>query len=218
MGKKVYRFRPKQKISPQTEPHDDINNKKIKVNISKSLAREINFTLVFAFLICVFLLASSYSIFSVKNKSKDYNSITVGTLKIDFLQDTINVLNLNGAYPTSDEDGQKEEPYTFKITNSGSLNASYSIKILNDNDMIAADGCQNNLLDDSLIKVSINNGTPFLLSSIKDNDYVIENGIIEANVTKNYEIRIWIVDTAGNAVLGRHYHGKIIVDGVNLNT
>ena len=44
--------------------------------------------------------------------------MTVGTLKIDYLKDDTN-LTLNGAYPISDEDGLKSEPYTFKITNKG---------------------------------------------------------------------------------------------------
>lgn len=219
MGKKAYRVKPKIKVEKNTKKEEnDINSTKPTINITKALSREIKFTFIMIFAIAVLVLAGSYSIFTATNKSEDYSSITVGTLKIDFLQDSQNVLNLNGAYPTMDTEGEKLEPYQFKITNNGTLNASYKIKLVNDNEVIEEDNCSLNLLSFSALKVKVNEDSSFLLSDKQDNSYVIAEGIILPNETKEYNIRIWIKDTAGNEALGKHYHGKIVVDSVNLST
>lgn len=219
MGKKAYRVKPKIKVEKDAKKEEvDINSAKPTVNMTKALSREIKFTFIMIFAIIILLLAGSYSIFTATNKSEDYNSITVGTLKIDFLHDSQNVLNLNGAYPTMDTEGEKLEPYQFKITNNGTLNASYKIKLVNDEEIIEEDNCSLNLLSLSSLKVKVNEDSPFLLSDKQDNSYVIADGIILPNETKEYNIRIWIKDTAGNEALGKHYHGKIVVDSVNLST
>lgn len=218
MGKKAYRAKPKMKVAAQNKIEENKEEEKLKLIFSKTLFRDIKFTMFFVFAVCMLVIGGSYSVFSTLNKSDDYNSITVGTLKVDFLKNSKNVLNLNGAYPISDIEGQKQDAYSFKITNSGTLNASYKIKIVDDADMILEDGCSNNLLGHNEIKVSINNSIPFILEEKKDFNYVIEENILAPNETRQYQIRIWIKDSAGNEVLKKHYHGKVVVDSVNLNT
>ena len=84
--------------------------------------------------------------------------------------------------------------------------------------MIQKDGCQNNLLDFSDIKVKVGNDNSFLLSDKDSNDYVVAEGVIASQSQANYDIRMWIKENASNNVLGKHYHGKIIVDSVNLSS
>lgn len=218
MGRKAYRVRPKMKIENKDEVKTDDASRLKEIKLTKSFSREIKFSIVSIFIVCILTITGSYSIFTAINKSNDYNTITVGTLKVDFLQDTANVINLNGAYPTMDSEGLKLEPYTFKLSNTGSLNAAYKIKIVNDDEIIAEDGCQNNLLQTSFIKVSINGEEPFILEDKAGTDYVVVEGVASPSQISEYNIRIWIADTAGNESLGRHYHGKIVVDSVNLNT
>ena len=110
---------------------------------------------------------------------------------------------------------KKTSPYSFKITNSGTLDAYYKVKIIDDTDIITEDGCSNNLLPKDKIKVSINGGTPFLLNSKEANSYIVNDGTLAASESRTFEIRIWIDETAGNEVLGKHYHGKIVVEGEN---
>ena len=71
------------------------------------------------------------------------------------------------------------------------------------------------MLDKSKIRVSINKGEAFTLSDTEANEFTVEQGTLEASDVKNYEIRIWIKEDSGNEVLGKHYHGKIVVEGVN---
>jgi len=189
---------------------------KQKIRLTKFLKREIVVMVISVLAVTTVILGGSYAILTNIQRAEKYNVIKAGTLQIAY-DDTSNglgnIINLNGAYPESDEVGQSREPYRFKITNTGSLNAKYMIKLLDDTDMIAEDGCQDKLLDKSKIKYSINGGEPVILDSIKE-EYIAINGSIGPLKSATYEIRMWIDESAGNEVLGRHYHGKIVVEAV----
>ena len=218
MGRQRKTIRNKRKIGIDNYQNIYSQNNESTKKITKGLSREIKLTIFSIFAVTITMISSAYAIFSSVQKSENYNTITVGTLKIDFndTEDGLgNIIKLNGAYPESDNDGQKEEPYTFKITNSGNISANYKIKILDDTDMIESDNCQDNLLDKTKIKLSINGGEPITLSDKEANSYEIANGILTPNNSRTYKIRIWITDQAGNEVLGKHYHGKIVVEGEN---
>ena len=218
MGRQRKTIRNKRKIGIDSYQKIYSQNNESTKKITKGLSREIKLTIFSIFAVTITMISSAYAIFSSVQKSENYNTITVGTLKIDFndTEDGLgNIIKLNGAYPESDNDGQKEEPYTFKITNSGNISANYKIKILDDTDMIESDNCQDNLLDKTKIKLSINGGEPITLSDKEANSYEIANGILTPNNSRTYKIRIWITDQAGNEVLGKHYHGKIVVEGEN---
>lgn len=218
MGKQKNTVRNKRKIKVVDYENDVVDTKDTKKQISKTFSRELKITIISIFIVTIVMISSAFAIFSSVQKSEKYNTLTVGTLKVDFIdtEDGMgNIINLNGAYPISDAKGQEEDPYSFKITNSGTLAASYKIKILDDTDMINEDNCQNNLLDKSKVRVSINKGEVFTLSDTEAGEFTVEQGTLEASDVKNYEIRIWIKEDSGNEVLGKHYHGKIVVEGVN---
>ena len=189
---------------------------KQKIRLTKFLKREIVVMVISVLAVTIVILGGSYAILTNIQRAEKYNVIKAGTLQIAY-DDTSsglgNIINLNGAYPESDAVGQSREPYRFKITNTGSLNVKYMIKLLDDTDMIAEDGCQDKLLDKSKIKYSINGGEPVILDSIKE-EYIAINGSIGPLKSTTYEIRMWIDESAGNEVLGRHYHGKIVVEAV----
>ena len=84
--------------------------------------------------------------------------------------------------------------------------------------MIEKDGCQNNLLDFSDIKVKIGNDNSFILSEKDSKEYVVAEGVVASSSQASYDIRMWIRGDASNNVLGKHYHGKIVVDSVNLSS
>lgn len=218
MGKRAQTIRNKRKIKVSNYQNEVLDTKDAHKVISKGLSRELKFTIISIFIVTIVIISSAFAIFSSVQKSENYNTLTVGTLKVDF-NDTDsgmgNIISLNGAYPESDIEGQKETPYVFKITNSGTLNASYIIKVLDDTDMIAEDGCQDNLLDKAKIKISINGGTPVILSSTEASGYVVEASSLAASKSSNYELRVWIDEASGNEVLGKHYHGKIVIEAQN---
>lgn len=207
------------------------NRKKYKVDeiddssrlkITKMAKRELLLTVVSIFAVMIVSMGSAFAVFTSFSKSTDFNQVTVGTLKISYNAENDasggygDTINLSGAFPTSDSEGLASTPYQFTLKNEGTLSAAYTVSIKDDQDMITEDGCTDNQLDKALVKISINGATPVLLSSLVDvtgSNYIIDTGSMASGETKSYQIKMWITDTAGNEVLGRHFHGKIVIDG-----
>lgn len=201
------------------ENYDDSSLLAENKKLSKEYKRQVKFTILSVFFVTIIMISSAYAIFSDVTRQQSDNTLTVGKLKIDFIDTESgmgNIINLNGAYPVSDTVGNDTSPYIFKITNSGTLDAKYFVKIVDDQEVIAEDGCGSNLLPKDKIRVSVNKGEPFTLSDTAINNYIIDQGDLLRNASKTYEIRIWISDQSGNEVLGKHYHGKIVVEGENI--
>ena len=186
-----------------------------EVALTKMAKRQLLVTLFSILGVTIISLGSAYAVFTSVSKSADYNVIKVGTLNIDFGADSSNTINLSGQYPTSDEEGMKLTPYTFTITNTGSLAADYEVFIQDDTDMIGQDNCGNNQLNKDYIRYKLDTGTPANLSSIAGSNYRIARGSLEAGSSVTYTLYVWIREGVGNDVLNKHYHGKIVVNGVN---
>lgn len=162
------------------------------------------------------MIGGSYAIFSSTSKADEYNVLKVGELEISYV-DTGDgygdILSLNGAYPISDEDGASSSPYRFNITNTGTITADFKLKILYDESIIEEDDCSDNLLLQKYIKYKFDNGTPTLLSSKESDDYVVyeANNLVPGS-SEIHEIRIWIDEEAANESLGKHFHGKVVIE------
>ena len=200
----------------ETEGEELEKVEKERVKLTKFLKRELVLTMISVLTVTTVILGGSYAIFTNIEKAEKYNIIKTGTLQISY-DDTStglgNIINLNGAYPESDIEGQKREAYRFKITNTGSLNAKYKVRVLDDTDMIEEDGCNDKQLEKTKIKYSLNQETPVILDSIKE-EYIIKEGTLAPEESIILEMRMWIDENAGNEVLGTHYHGKIVVEGI----
>jgi len=73
----------------------------------------------------VTLVGSSYALFTKTLEGTKKVTVKTGTLKVDFTEG--NRINLEGQAPVTDSTGQSGTPYTFTITNSGTINTVYSI-------------------------------------------------------------------------------------------
>ena len=210
---KVKQFNKRKKVKINKENRSEFNFK--EVALTKMAKRQLLVTLFSILGVTIISLGSAYAVFTSVSKSADYNVIKVGTLNIDFGADSSNTINLSGQYPTSDEEGMKLTPYTFTITNTGSLAADYEVFIQDDTDMIEQDNCGNNQLNKDYIRYKLDTGTPANLSSLAGSNYKIASGSLEPNGSVTYTLYVWIREGVGNDVLSKHYHGKIVVNGVN---
>ena len=205
------RFNNRKKITK--EKIEEYNFK--EVALTKMAKRQLLVTLFSILGVTIISLGSAYAVFTSVSKSADYNVIKVGTLNIDFGSDSSNTINLTGQYPMSDEEGLKLTPYVFTITNTGTLAADYEVFIQDDTDMIEQDNCSGNQLNKDYIRYKLDTGSPANLSSIAGSNYKIATGSLEAGGSVTYTLYVWIREGVGNDVLNKHYHGKIVVNGVN---
>ncbi len=206
------RFNNRKKIKINKETKEEYNFK--EVALTKMAKRQLFVTLLSILGVTVISLGSAYAVFTSVSKSEEYNVIKVGTLNIDF-GDVTNTIDLSGKYPMTDAEGVKLTPYTFTITNTGSLETDYELYIQDDADMIDKDKCANNQLSKDYIRFKLDTGSPADLSSIASSNYRIATGSIAPEGSVTYTLYVWIKDGVGNDVLNRHYHGKIVVNGVN---
>lgn len=210
---KVKQFNKRKKVKINKENRSEFNFK--EVALTKMAKRQLLVTLFSILGVTIISLGSAYAVFTSVSKSADYNVIKVGTLNIDFGEDSSNTIDLSGQYPMSDEEGLKLTPYVFTITNTGTLTADYEVYIQDDQDMISKDNCTNNQLNKDYIRYKLDTGTPANLSSLADSNYKIATGSLEAGGSATYTLYVWIREGVGNDVLNKHYHGKIVVNGVN---
>ena len=183
--------------------------------------------------ICVFALVvsfigGSYALFTSSSSAGEYNSLSVGDLEISYVDTGAgygDVLSLNGAYPMSDVDGAQTTPYRFSIENKGTIPLDFRIKLLDDESIIQQDGCGSNLIDKNYVMVKLDNNQPVTLGSLESNGYVIYSGnnlavgefdrletALVPGSSEIHEVRIWIKSDAPNSVLGKHFHGKVVVE------
>ena len=206
------RFNNKRKIKINKDTKSEYNFK--EVALTKMAKRQLLVTLFSILGVTIISLGSAYAVFTSVSKSADYNVIKVGTLNIDFGDET-DTIDLSGGYPMSDEEGVKLEPYTFRISNTGTLSADYEVFIQDDQNMIDEDNCSSNQLNKDYIRYKLDTGSPANLSSIAESNYKIARGSLEAGGSVTYTLYVWIREGVGNDVLNKHYHGKIVVNGVN---
>ncbi len=204
-----FTYRKKHKVAKTT---DEYSYKEI--SLTKMAKRQLMVTIFSILGVTMLSLGSAYAAFTSISKSSNYNVIKVGTLNIDFGTDSNNTINLNGQYPVADSVGLASTPYTFTITNSGTVTAGVKVKILDDTDMITSDGCSSNQLNKNYIKYSLDGSTVGVLTDL-GSEAVISAQNLAAGKSVTYKIRVWIAGDAKNDVLNKHYHGKIVVEGTS---
>ena len=158
------------------------------------------------------LIGSSYALLTKTFTSKKL-SVEVGTLKVDFKEG--NAINLDNTKPMSDSDGLNTTPYTFTITNSGTIDSYYTIS--NEEDT-------NNTLDTTYLKYKLvsNDGYDSGIKRLKDigtGTYRIvdERELLKSrNVT--YKLYLWIASDAPNSIQNKIYKSKIIVNSTSNKT
>lgn len=205
----------------KTEYMQFLKNNKVfsKTSITNSLKSTVFLTCLSVIGVLLILVGNSYALFTSFSRSSNYNYISIGTLQMEYTERDINSsLNLNDALPISDDDGLNTKGYEFALKNTGTLAASYTIKLVDDSDLISLDGCVDNLLSKEFIKVSMNNATPVILADLESSDYVIVAGTLQPNESVSYTLKAWIDANSDNSILGTHYHGKLLIDSVNDDT
>ena len=203
-----FKYRKRHKVATNDE------KKKVRYDISltKMAKRELLITLISILGVTMLSIGSAFAIFTTSSESAEYNVLKTGTLEIDFGEET-STINLSNGYPMSDTQGLASDPYIFKITNTGSLDAYYTVSILDDDEMITADNCAGNQLNKDYIKYTLNDNTIHNYSEIVAAEGEIDSGMLAPGESKTYTLRLWLREGAGNDVLGKHYHGKIVVNG-----
>jgi len=158
-------------------------------------------------LVTIVLLGTTYAFLTNTVKGEKTSNIEAGVLQLTYKDKEI--INLENAYPMKDQQGMETTPYEFTVENTGTISANYELSL---------EEGENSTLDTRVVKYSIKeeNGqwsSPMLLKDTPA--YKLSEQItIEAGKKKNYALKLWIDEEAGNEVQGKVLKARIVVNAV----
>ena len=180
--------------------------------------KNIIFLSVSLVLIILLGIGVSYSMWNITT-SQDTNN-TAYTECFDLsITNKENNINLDNAYPISNDKGKSLTPYTFTVTNTCDITAQYNINL---------EVLNNSTLSSKFIDVMFE-GNINLLSSYDSTDKVntssieskkLTTGILKSQESKDYSLRLWLdynttLEDLNNEV--KSFKSKIVVVGKPIN-
>ena len=167
--------------------------------------------LLFISVLCLFI-GGSYAYWLMTSTQTDYNVATSECFKVTLTNES-DAINLQKAYPITDEEGLKETGYSFTIKNTCNTYAAYQVNL---EDIL--DDEITKRLSNKYIKLSLNGSTPRVLSNytkvsptIDDADasFKLTSGSLAPNGedgdSVDYNLKLWMdydtpaIDEAMNA-------------------
>ena len=183
------------------------DNKKLKIYIS-------------LFVTIIIVIGISYAYFFLRKEQANDNIIGTRTCLDTTLNEQTAKISLTEAFPISDEDGLKQTPFTFSVTNNCDSYVKLTITIENEN----RESTSTSLLNDNLIKINLSpkgttTGTSKLLGILTLTDieagrkgYIISETGLKGGETKEYDLRTWMdSNTTLDEGLGKSWEGKIVI-------
>lgn len=166
--------------------------------------------------ILLLVIGVSYAVFSVTRNGTKNNVINAGTLTLTFTDNTSNNINLQNAVPVTDATGMNSTPYTFTITNTGTIPANYELLIEEDQALYTQHKDTGKIFPDNKLSILISktSGSKFDTLFYLYSRQVLDSGRIEPGESVSYTARIWINYNAGNEVQGNHFHGKFMINAL----
>lgn len=169
-----------------------------KLKIKKESDKKRIVTLGATILGVLIVLTGTSAAYLVNKVEGSNNKIVAGELVLSISGEDTS-LNLAGAVPLSDSEGlNQEETHNFSLENTGSINAYYEIRLLNDctvgsaitigNESVTPDVC----IPDNYVKVGIKKDDGnYSVKTIGVNG-VVFSGNIEKGETLNFSLKLWL--------------------------
>ena len=176
-----------------------IKSKKIKVLIISILC------------ILTITIGLSYGYYLLSKVQENNNIAGSKCFKLEFSNES-EAINLSNMYPISDEEGRKQVPYSFTITNTCDMLAGYTVNM----EML-----EGTTLNSKYLDVLINNEEIKLLSTYEATDTVIANstesriltkGTLAYNDSVDYTVRFWMdKDVEDIESMNKLFKSKIVI-------
>lgn len=141
------------------------------------------------------------------------NQVKTGCFSISLTNEKNNI-NLENAYPLRDEEGMKSVPFSFTVTNTCEIFASYKINL----EML-----EGTTLNSNYVKIMLNREQTQNLGELPITNTTIDKSIearelmsrsLGSNDSEDYTLRIWIDEkvTLEDDVINKNFLSKIIIE------
>ena len=161
--------------------------------------------------VILMLIGLSYGYFFIRKNQENNNVAGSECFKLEFSNES-EAINLSNMYPISDEEGKKQVPYSFTITNTCDMLAGYTVNM----EML-----EGTTLNSKYLDVLVNNEEIKLLSTYEATDTVIANstesriltkGTLAYNDSADYTVRFWMdKDVEDIESMNKYFASKIVV-------
>ena len=157
----------------------------------------------------------SYAYWIVTYTQTGVNKVAASCFSLSLTNEKNNI-NLSNAYPILDEEGKKLTPYSFTITNTCDLFASYTVNL----EML-----EDNTMPLKYINSMLNNESVTKLSALEDAKTTIDGAVASKTLVKgalgagdsvDYNLRLWIAEdvTVENTdAMNTLFTSKVVVVG-----
>ena len=160
----------------------------------------------------ILLIGVSYAWLTLTLNGTKTNVLKAGSLSLTLTDTATNGINMTGAVPMLDEVGVTTDPYTFTLTNNGTIESEYTIYL----DDVALETNETRIADSAikynLVKDDVSVKTELLSSTGNNPNRVLETGVIPAGESYEYDLRLWIDQNATTAINGKVFRGTIRVE------
>ena len=163
--------------------------------------------------ICV-LIGGSYAVWRLTVSQTGQNRILVSCLNLTLTKEE-NVINLQNAYPIYDEEGRTLTPYSFTITNTCDIFASFVVQL---------EMTSHSTLPTQYIRAMVNNEQILNLNEYEESTEYVDSDTTEARIlargalgegdSEDYTLRLWIdsdVDQFTTDAIGKTLSAKITI-------
>lgn len=183
----------------------------------RSIIEQNKKTVVTVALLLVLFVGGTFAYLSLTLNANQTNVLKASSLELVLDETDAEGILLENAIPVRDSVGLSTDPYTFKLKNTGDINANYTIYL---DDEPLGDG-ETRMLD-SFIKYSLvkdtNEPVTALLTTLGTNPRrVLTTGVIPANTTYTYSLRVWINQDADNDVMDTTFRGRLRIEAAQTN-
>ena len=161
--------------------------------------------------VILMLIGLSYGYFLIRKNQENNNVAGSECFKLEFSNES-EAINLSNMYPISDEEGKKQVPYSFTITNTCDMLAGYTVNM----EML-----EGTTLNSKYLDVLVNNEEIKLLSTYEATDTVIANstesriltkGTLAYNDSVDYTVRFWMdKDVEDIESMNKLFESKIVI-------
>lgn len=158
------------------------------------------------------IIGTSLAFYQMVNTQTGENLVETGCFDVRITNQE-NAINLENAYPISDEKGKSLTPFTFTLANNCNVTGKYTVNL---------EVLKDSTMSTSFVKTMVNNGTINKLDTLPKADTknsgsiearTIATGILTPNSTVDYSVSLWMDEnvTIEDGAMGTVLKSKIVV-------
>ncbi len=168
-------------------------------------------------IVLIIVVSSTYAYWQITKTQETPNDIVAACLDLN-LEDKSAAIDLDSAWPISDDEASSLTGYTFTVTNNCDQEINYIVGLNRVE--------ESNYLQDSSIKVRLDEQSSQVYGNLSDVEYIdVENTYtsrvskqvsvetISANGTNEHTIRVWVNESAPVTEQSKIFKGQVFIIG-----